>query len=82
MRKLLPAGMLALALLLCPLWAHAQQPMLIFDGCSILNSGTPWINHVMFVFHADAGADSVNDIHVCVYDEAGNPIGIVAISYE
>lgn len=82
MRKLLPAGMLALAFLLCPLWAQAQQPMLFFDGCTILDSGSPWRDHVMYVFHAEAGADSVNDIHVCVYDAVGDPVVIVAISYE
>jgi hypothetical protein len=82
MRRFLLAGTLALALLFCVFPAQAQEPMLVFDGCSILDSGTPWHDHVMYVFHAQAGADSVNDIHVCVYDEGGNELAIVAISYE
>lgn len=80
MRKLMLPGMLALAVLVCPLWVQAQEPMLVFDGCSILDSGTPWLDHVMFVFHVQAGADSVNDIHVCVYDANGDLLAIVAIS--
>jgi hypothetical protein len=81
MRRYLLLGLVGLAVLVLPLWAVAQ-PMLVFDGCTILDSGSPWKDHVKFVFHAQAGTDSVNDIHLCVYDQDGNAVAVTAISYE
>ena len=58
----------------------AAQPALVYDGCCILSPCTPWVDHVMHVFSAQAGTDPVNDIHVCVYSSDGTPLEIVAIS--
>ena len=67
-------------ILVLPLRSAAQEPMIIFDGCSILDSGTPWKDHVMYVFSGEAGADPVNDIHICVYDRDGMPLEVVGVS--
>jgi hypothetical protein len=34
----------------------------------------------MYVFSVQAGDEYVNDIHVCVYDAAGNALGVVGVS--
>ncbi len=52
-----------------------------FDGCSVLDSGTPWQDHVMYTFLVQAGPDSINDVHMCVVDRQGQPVEIVAISH-
>lgn len=79
MRRYLLSGVLGLAIMLLPLLAMGQ-PAIFFDGCSILNSGSPWLDHVMYVFSAQAGDDMVNDIHICVYDVDGNALEVVAVS--
>jgi hypothetical protein len=77
-RALLKA-VVVVAVLLCPVWALAQG-MIIFDGCTVLNSGSPWQDYVMFVFSAQAGSGPVNDMHICVYDMDGNPLELAGIS--
>jgi hypothetical protein len=65
--------------MLCPIWASAGAG-LVFDGCTVLNSGSPWHDYVMYVFSARAGVNMVNDLHVCVYDAAGNLIPVAGVS--
>jgi hypothetical protein len=40
MRVRTVVAVLMTLILALPLWAAAQEPMIIFDGCSILDSGT------------------------------------------
>jgi len=60
---------------------NAQEAAVFFDGCSVLDSGSPWKDHVMYTFSIQAGADSVNDLHVCIFDRWGEPVEIIAISH-
>lgn len=61
--------------------ANAQGAAIYFDGCSVLDSGSPWYNHVMYTFSIQAGPDSVNDIHICILDSQEQPVEVVAISH-
>ena len=62
------------AILLCPVWAFGQEARIEFNECAVLSNG------VLYYVWVCAGADLVNDMHICVYDVDGNAIDMLSIS--
>ena len=73
MRKALVTGITVLLVTTCPLLAFGEAG-LSFRECMVGGVG------VQYFFWVCAGDETVNDLEICVYDEAGNAVGILAIS--